>query len=43
VLTHHLSGFAAVHPVFEDTPADMHRAFQADWLRVREALAKHTA
>ncbi|QKR99250.1 hypothetical protein F9288_05980 [Sphingomonas sp. CL5.1] len=43
VLTHHLSGYAAVHPIFEESPADMHRAFQADWLRVREALVKLAA
>lgn len=43
VLTHHLSGYAAAHPVFDDKPADMHRAFQADWLRIREALVRHAA
>ncbi|MFD1789593.1 hypothetical protein ACFSC3_18725 [Sphingomonas floccifaciens] len=40
VLTHHLSGYSAVHPMFEDGPADMHRAFAADWQRVRAALAR---
>lgn len=40
VLTHHLSGYSAIHPMFEDNPVDMHRAFAADWRRVRTALAK---
>lgn len=40
VLTHHLSGYSAVHPIFDDAPADMHRAFAADWQRMRAALAK---
>ncbi|MBN2973341.1 hypothetical protein JW805_15125 [Roseomonas aeriglobus] len=39
VLTHHLSGYSAVHPMFEDTPAVMHRSFASDWQRVRQALA----
>lgn len=38
--THRLSGFGEVHAVFDDTPADMHRAFEADWHRVRDALEK---
>ncbi|KQN21435.1 hypothetical protein ASE86_14515 [Sphingomonas sp. Leaf33] len=39
ILTHHICGYAAVHPVFNDAPADRHLAFAADWRRVRTAPA----
>ena len=38
--THRISGFGEVHAVFDDAPADMHRAFEADWHRVRDALVR---
>lgn len=38
ILTHHLSGWGRGHPVFDDPPAAMHRAFEADWHRFRAAL-----
>lgn len=41
VLTHYLSGYASVHAVFDDPPAEMHRAFAADWRRISSAIAKH--
>jgi hypothetical protein len=40
VRTHRLSGFGSTHAAFEDAPAKMHRAFEADWLRIISALAK---
>lgn len=43
VLTHHLSGFAAVHAMFDDPPAQMHRMFEDDWHRIRTALEEMSA
>lgn len=36
--THRLSGFGEVHSIFDDSPAQMHRAFETDWRKVRDAL-----
>lgn len=38
--THRLSGFGEVHALFEEAPAEMHRAFADDWQRFKTALGK---
>lgn len=37
---HRLSGWGAVHEVFNDPPADMHRAFAGDWERFCAAMKR---
>ncbi|SOB81154.1 hypothetical protein SAMN06297144_1426 [Sphingomonas guangdongensis] len=38
---HRISGWGQVHEVFDDPPAEMHRAFLADWERFNGALKRH--